>query len=1370
MTSRSDDAADRQALLDLLLAEEGIEVSSTAIPSHDPDRPPVLSYAQERMWFLQQFEDDTSSLNVRAAVRLHGTVDAELLRASVDVLVERHDTLRTLVRDAHGSPVLHLCDRVDTPLIVDDVGSEPDPTAAAARILAQEADRTFDLGNEPPFVVRLIRVADDHSLLSLVMHHIASDGRSMQVFFRDLAATYTAIAAGHDPALPTLPVAYVDYAAWQREWRSDALDDQLQYWTTKLGGDLENCELPTDHPRPPIHTVDGEQVSRIVDADVIAALRELGQQYGATLFMTLLASFDVLLDRRIGSEDHTVTVGTPVAGRVRPELEDMVGVFLNTLALRSDLGGDPTFAELVGRVRDDSVDAFSNQDVPFERLLAELQPARDLSRTPFFSVLFNMQSVDLAREKLADQMMGLDYDILEQSGIGAKFDLTVYVDERRDRHGDDVSMLFVYNRNLYDGATIEGLLDQYLALLAAVAADPDRPISTYSLVTDAARGVLPDVAAPLDATWHGSVPHHLMRHGRERPQATALVDSTGVWTYGDLAAASSRLARVLCDAGVARGDVVAIYGHRCASLVWAVTGALGAGAAYTIIDPAYPPARIADYLSAVSPRAFVRLDEAHEPDVIVASRLDELGVDVRIDLPADGRVALPDVSAEPPEVEIGPDDLACVTMTSGSTGEARPVLGRHGSLTHFLPWQSEAFGVGADDRFSMLSGLAHDPIQRDMFWPIYLGASIVVPDPDQIPSPGWIASWLRGEGVTVAHLTPAMGRLLLETPRTSVDADAPIDSLRLAMFIGEPLTRDIVDRLHSRAPGVTVVNLYGTTETQRASGYRVVARDGGDDRSVVPLGRGIPGTQLVVRSAAGVDAGLAEVGEIWMRSPHLALGYLGHPDETAARFVTTPGAANSSDRMYRTGDLGRYLADGSVEFVGRIDDQVQIRGFRVELGDIRAALCRHPSVADAIVVADGRDGEQAVVAYVLAQPGTELTDADLMSHLRERVPAHMIPSTFTPLTEIPLTPNGKLDRSRLPEPAVAKRPAGVAARDSLEHLLVELWQDVLGRSPIGIHDNFFELGGYSLLATRLFALIEDATGERIPVATLFQSPTVAELAETIRMSGWSTEWSSLVPISPAGSRCPLFYVGSYLISVLQLAHLGEELGPDQPLYGLQPRGLDGTLVPDERIEDMAAHYIAEMRTVQPHGPYLVGGHCSGSWVAFEIARQLEAAGDQVSGVLLVDLGPPGIDRPEVSPWRYIWHRIKFFRANGRLWNALKWQAKIAFNRILVRRVGRDAVRNTAVVHAAHHRAHRSYQGGDVECDLILIRTEDTIMLGDREWFLRWDEKTSGTLHVPDPVVGTHSGLLEQPNVKMLATTIHEALDGLPEDRQKGAIS
>lgn len=1361
----SDSAASRRELLAQLLAEEGIEVADTAsIPRRDPDAERVMSYAQERLWFLQQFDDDTSGLSIRAAERLQGPLDLDAIRSVLNELLQRHESLRTLIDDEGGVPRPRLVECSEMPLITDDLRSAPDIDAALVNVLKTERARTFDLSSDLPIMVRITRTADDEHVLSIVVHHVASDGWSLQVLFRELADRYAAITSGTPSELPPLPITYADYAAWQRGLSDDTIEAQLNYWRDQLGGDAPVCEIPPDLPRTPIHTVDGAQVGATLPGDLLARLRSLGQQQGATLFMTMLAAFDVVLDRRSDRphDEHDVSIGTPVAGRVREELEDLIGVFLNTLVIRTDLGGDPTFTELLDRVRDRSIDAFANQDVPFERLLSDLQPERDPSRTPFFSVFFNLMSID---QSAGDHPQGdADYEILEQPDLAAKFDITVYVDDVRDR--DEVSVRLVYNRNLYQPDTIRQLLDQYIQVLETVAERPFIPIGEISLVTDEAIGVLPDAAQPLDEEWHGPVPDAINHHGVTRPLHTAVVDDADDdgWTYGELARSMNQLARWLRHQGVQQGDTIAIRGHRSGPLVWAATASLAAGGAYTILDPAYPSARLAAALRTIRPTAFIDIAANGELPVELSAVLDEVGVDTRISLPSLTRHGeLTDVAvleSGPLDVEIGPDDVACITFTSGSSGQAKAVLGRHGSLTHFLPWQSSHFAVGPNARFSMLSGLAHDPIQRDMFWPLWLGATIVVPDPDQMMTAGWIATWLRNEQVTVVHATPAMGQLMLE-PGPTRAGDRTLPDLELMLFIGDVLHRSTTDSVHDLAPDAQIVNLYGTTETQRASGYHVVDSVAGDHaKPVQPIGVGLPGTQLLIRSSAGSAAGFGEVGEVWMRSHHLALGYLGRADEAVERFQLTPDATSETDRMYRTGDLARYRHDGVVEYVARSDDQVQLRGFRIELGDVRAGLVDHDAVSDAVVLLHVMaNGDRALVAFYVTVDDQSVDPVELAASVRERLPAHMVPAHFVPIDSVPMTPNGKIDRAALPATIEegADRVEGAAPRDTIERLLVGLWNEVLGRDDVGINDDFFAIGGYSLLATRLFARIEAATGERIPVSVLFQAPTVAMLAERIRTQGWQTGWTSLIPISPSGSARPLFYVAPYVISALQLVHLGSELGDDQPLYGLQAQGLEDDSPVHHTIEEMAAHYISEIRSVQPKGPYLIGGHCSGAWVAFEMARQLEASGDELGSVILVDQGPPNVERPVVSSWKYTLNRAKFLFRDGRLWFAIVWQARVLLGRLLLRRVGTQAVRQVNAVRKVHREAHKAYQGGTVESDLFLVRSDESVDLYHRSWFVKWEDRTSGALHLSN-VHGTHATMLERPNVEDLAAKIQSAIN------------
>ena len=792
-------------------------------------------------------------------------------------------------------------------------------------------------------------------------------------------------------------------------------------------------------------------------------------------------------------------MGSPIAGRNRAEVERLIGCFLNTIVLRTDLAAAPSFLELLARVRDVTLEAYAHQDLPFEKLLEELRPERDLSRTPLFQVFLNMANVPEVKFRIS----GLELRGGPEATAPSNFDLTLYAREQ----AEELHLNLVYNVDLFDEARIAEMLRQLAGLLAQAAAGPERSLQSLSLVTDAAALLLPRPAEPLSPAWHGSVPALFSRHARQAPERQAIADPQESWTYGELDAQSNRLAHFLRSGGVAKGDVVALYGHRSAPLVWAVLGVLKAGAAFTILDPAYPPVRQRQCLDLAAPRALVQVaaagplaDEVEAaaralPCRIVAGRRHEME-------PVDPLAGQPDGD---PGVEVGPDDLAYIAFTSGSTGVPKGVLGRHGPLTHFTPWQQQELGLSAADRFTMLSGLAHDPLQRDMFTPFQLGATLCIPDPLEIGVPGRMAEWMRREEVTIAHLTPAMGQILTEAVAGAPGVEVP--SLRCAFLVGDVLTRLDVARLRRLAPRVTCVNFYGSTETQRAVGYHVVVdRPGGAGREVLPLGRGMRDVQLLVLTRDERLAGIGELGEIAIRSPHLAAGYLGDPELTRERFLANPfGAGAPEDRLYRTGDLGRYRPDGEVEFVARADNQVKIRGFRIELGEIEATLARHPAVREAVVVArvdrTGRSGEKRLAAYVVPQgaPAPPLPGfAELQDFLRQRLPEYMVPPAWMELARLPVTPNGKLDRKALPEPELARPDRGqeyVAPRGEVEQAVAEIWREVLQVERVGSHDKFFHLGGHSLLLVRVHARLRERFGQELSMMDLFKYPDVSSLAQ-----------------------------------------------------------------------------------------------------------------------------------------------------------------------------------------------------------------------------------------------------------------------------------
>jgi len=1089
-------SAKRFELLGYPLEEEDIELSQaqTIYPREMSEDLP-LSFAQQRLWFLDQFEPNSAVYNIPLAVRFNGLLNVTALERSLNEIVRRHESLRTTFSVVEEKPVQVIAPTLAMKILVVELRELPETKrkAEVQRLVTEEAQRPFDLSRGPLFRATLLRIGEEEYILFLTMHHIVSDGWSMEILFREISVLYEAFSTGNPPPLPELPIQYADFAVWQRQWlQGEVLEQQLSYWKKQLGDNPPTLELPTDYPRPAIQTYQGAMESLVLPGDLSESLKSLSQQEDVTLFMTLLAAFEILLYRYTGQED--IIVGSPIANRNRLEIEGLIGFFVNSLVLRTNLLGNPTFRELLGRVREVTVGAYAHQDIPFEKLLEELQPERDLSRTPLFQVWFNMLS---SRDNQLE-LTNLTVEHLSIPEPPSKFDLTLYV---REQDGE-IRFKLVYNANLFDQARMAEMLEQYKYLLSQIVEHPDERINRFSLVTPKAKAILPDPTKALDSTWEGAVHSLFSQQAHQVLEQLAVVDSQESWTYKELDVRSNQLANYLIKSGIQPQDIVVIYGHRSASLVWALLGVLKAGAAFLILDSAYPTSRLIDYLSATKPRGWIQIEEAG----VIPNALEEfvatLSCCCRINLPkrstAAARGLLIDYSNENPEVVVGPDDLAYVAFTSGSTGKPKGVLGRHGPLTHFIPWQEEFFGLDQSDKFSMLSGLSHDPLQRDIFTPLCLGATVYIPDADIIGASGQLADWMVQEEITFSHLTPAMGQILTET----ASPDCRIPSLRYAFFIGDKLTRRDVVRLRNLASNVVCINSYGSTETQRAVGFYIVPPVSKNDQSkaVYPLGRGMPNVQLLVLNSAEQLAGISEIGEIYLRSPHLALGYLGDEKLTQARFMTNSFTGIKGDRLYRTGDLGIYLPDGNVSFFGRADRQVKIRGFRIEPGEVEAFLAQHPAVRE-IVVTDCEDtpGSERLVAYVVLDQKKKPTVEELRSFLKQRLPDYMIPSSFMFLDVLPLTPNSKIDYQALPEPEQARpdQESFVAPRTPVERTLSEIWAEVLDLEKIGIYDNFFELGGHSLLATRVMSRLRNAFQIELPLRSFFESPTIAEMALVI---------------------------------------------------------------------------------------------------------------------------------------------------------------------------------------------------------------------------------------------------------------------------------
>jgi amino acid adenylation domain-containing protein len=1074
-----------------------------------------LSPSQHQIWLSEQIDPGDTTYHMAELYSLTGKLEPSLLESSFNEVVRRHEALRTVMREENDEPLQVVQPFRPFSLEIIDLSdlSEADRESAIAARVREEVNQPFDLTSGPLIRTVLIRLEEQLHYLSLVMHHIVSDGWSLGILMREIQKLYTGFVRREPEALPELPIHYADFVNWQRERLSGAEGERhLSYWRQRLAGLPPLLEIPADHSRPIRRSARGARATLTLPDELTARVREFGPRAGGTLFMTLLAAFEVLLSRYTGRED--IVVGTPLAGRGRTEFENLIGLFVNTLVLRTDLSGAPSFLDVFRRLRDGFLHDYEHQDVPIETLISELKIERNLGYTPLVQVLFNMMSFSVTNVELP----GLRLERLSAPETASKFDLTLYAHTAGQRQ----YFTLLYNLDLFDESRMCELLQQFQRVLEQAVENPKASIAQYSLVTPAARKLLPDPTLHLQTQWEGTSHTLFSRQAAQTPDQPALIEAQQTWSYQELDERSNQLAHWLLAAGVRRGDPVAIYAHRSASLVCAVLGILKAGAAFVILDPAYPEHRLVECLRAAQTRALVHLNEAGpRPHPFNEFTADDLPL---CRLHSD---TLTNPTTDP-GLPIRSDDLAYVAFTSGSTGTPKGVMGTHGSLVHYPNWIREAFGIGATDRFSMLSALSHDPLLRDIFTPLLLGAALCIPDEALFQEPGALARWMRDTRISVSNLTPAMGKLLNELPP---DISLELTDLRHAFFVGESLTRHDVSRFKRLAPFTSCINLYGSTETQRALGYYIVPADSDTHsrKEILPVGKGIDNVQLLVLNGNHDLAGIGETGEIHFRSPHLAHGYLNDPLLTAQRFVPNPFAVEAGERLYKSGDLGRYLPDGNVEILGRTDRQLKIRGFRVEPAEVQSALKECAGIRECVAVPiDDVKNEKQLVAYIV--PGTEVAPNlnVLGQQLRTRLPAYMVPSAFVTMKSLPLTPSGKIDYQALPAPEQRQSEIESGYRETgspVEEVIAGMLANLLKLEQVGFHDNFFELGGHSLLAMQLLSKVRSSFRVKVALREVFETPTVAGLAKWVESRLQSQVATGLAPIPryPAEAEPPLSF-------------------------------------------------------------------------------------------------------------------------------------------------------------------------------------------------------------------------------------------------------
>ena len=1026
-----------------------------------------LSFAQQRLWFLDQLEPGSPLYNNSAAVRLTGPLDAAVLERSLNEIVRRHEVLRTVFRSEGGRPVQVILPELKLACPVVDLSglTGAEQTAEISRLISEQGSQPFQLGSGPLLRFTLVRLGDTEHAGLLTMHHIISDGWSVGVLLNELAPIYEAFLRSEPSPLPELRIQYADFAAWQREWlRGETLEKQVAYWKDQLAGCPLHLDLTTDRPRPPLQSFRGATLYRSLPRPTAGALGALCRAEDVTPFMALLAAFQTLLCRYTGQED--IAVGTPIAGRNFAETEGLIGFFVNTLVMRTRLAGNPTFRELLARVRQVSLGAYSNQDLPFERLVEELQPERDLSRTPLVQVMFVLQNAPMQPRHLP----GLAMRRLEVDSGTAKFDLTLFAEQ----DGDDLRLAFNYNTDLFDRATIERMAAHFDTLLGAAAADPSLRIWDLPLLSAAERSRVLE-------TWNGvrtpelpfvPVARLFEEQARLTPGALALVCGNEKLTYAELDAEASKIAACLRSRGAGPETVVGLSLERSAQMIVALWGILKSGAAFLPLDPSYPDERL----------AFMR-DDAGAGLVLTKETFAEA-----VGVPGPARFDPLPLFAE---------NLAYIIYTSGSTGKPKGVLITQGALSRHARDVAAHFGLTSRDRELQFASLNFDAGLEQVIAPLITGATLYVRD--ELWSAREFHRKIIELGLTVVNVPPAYWQRWVEEVAASPSLGRPA-SLRLVIVGGDAMTPETL-RLWAGSPlaGIRLLNAYGPTETTiTAATYE--ALEGSLAR--VPIGRPLPNRTAPVLDRAGNPAPAGVPGELFLGGAGLARGYLNRPDVTAERFVPDPFSGTPGARLYRTGDLARYRPDGVIEFLGRIDQQVKIRGFRIELGEIEAVLAGQPEIRHCHVMArEDTPGDKRLVAYVVPQPGAApLDEAGILARLKRQLPDFMLPSDVVLLDALPLTPGGKLDRRALPAPQSAARRDGsawVAPRTPLETELASLWAEVLGVDRVGIYDNFFQLRGHSLLAAQLIARVRDAFQVELPLRSLFLEPTVAGMATAI---------------------------------------------------------------------------------------------------------------------------------------------------------------------------------------------------------------------------------------------------------------------------------
>jgi amino acid adenylation domain-containing protein len=1303
----------------------------TCIPLADRSNVLPLSYSQEQLWLIDQMEPGTALYNVPVVWRLRGALHVAGLGQAIQAVVERHESLRTVfATDADGRPVQVIHSYQPKPLPVYDCTDEEH----AKVMVSEEIHHPFDLAAGPLWRAGLIRLHREEHLFVFTMHHVVSDGWSMGVLADELKSLYTAFAGGEESPLQALPVQYPDYALWQREWfASGVMEQQLAYWREKLGGELPLLQLPTARPRPASQTYHGSGHRFRLSSEMLEQLRVLSQREAVTLFMTLLAAYQILLMRYTGQED--ILVGAPSAGRNRPETERLIGYFVNTLVYRTDLSANPSFRELLHRVRAVTLGAYEHQDVPFERLVAALQPKRDPSYSPIFQTMFVLQNglgetLSLAGLAVEEEPVAMNV---------AKFDLTLEMVE--DAEG--LEGYLEYNTDLFDGEMIERMAEHLKVMLQAAVQAPESPIGELPMLTEAERKqILIDWNDTAAAYPRDKCIHQLFEEQAERaPDAVAVEYEEEHLTYRELNERANQLAHYLRKLGVQPETLVGICVERSLEMVVGILGILKAGGAYVPMDPAYPKDRLA-YMLEDSAASVVLTQERLLAELPPTSAR-------MIALDRDWNRVSREKSDTPTSLT-GPENLAYVIYTSGSTGKPKGVLLHHRGVVNLALGQIERFELDSTAKVLQLASFSFDASVWELVMALIPGGTLCLGRREHLmPGPSLI-DFIRRHQITIATFTPPALQVM-------DSSDDGLETLNTVIVAGEACSEELAK---SWGRSRRFFDAYGPTETTVCATVGLWENEGPPH-----IGQPIHNFQIYVLNPCLQPVPVGVPGELYIGGVGVARGYLNRPELTAERFLADPFSPAPDARMYKTGDLVKWRSDGNLDYIGRIDNQVKIRGFRIELGEVEAAVQQIPGVKEAAIVLQKDDsGDKRIAAFVVAEDGNALHVSGLRSVLKERLPGYMVPSTFQMMEQLLLSPNGKVDRAGLA--ALKAADVGLTLtgeagpRDTLELVMLQVWRQVLGTENIGIRDNFFDLGGHSLKVVVLRQAIFDQLRVDIPLSAFFTDATPASLCEWVRANQGAVR-QSLVTLQTGstGIQPPIFLVHEVSGGVLEYLDLCRAIGSDYTIYGFVAPGYDSDEAPLQSVHKMARQYVEEMRKQRLNGPYHLIGWSFGGLVAFEMARILEERGENIAFLGLLDSHPFGNGMREDMKVRnatlaQMADRLSI-DANAisdcSAEEALEWLAKEVVARgVVPEKLSRAAIRRQVKVIEAHTYAIDEYRpSGRVETDITLFQAEDDAEGMNHD---AWKHRTMGQLRVRT-VPGTHFTMVHTPHASVLALAI-----------------